>query len=777
MRKWLAFCLLLAALFAALGLVASWPAAANAASDHTYHETFTTTAHMDAAHTTARWDTSRGQLRFHPPMPRSEGVAGQLYHITAWGPAVYVPDTGLVYIFGGPGSPSAIQQYDPTTNTTNKSALRLPYPLVGSAAVYVETRDAVYLLGGSLQANIVAFDVVRGITTVLAHRLPEPLKYASAVYVPNEDKAYIFGGMAADGSERKTILQYDLTAGTVLTVPATLPISVSMTSAIYDPETNSAYIFGGEMFGYPMPSIVRFDLTDHTVAHAGLLPVPCSATSAVYVPEQHAAYIFGGQGFTEALSQTIAYDIDTRTATALPVNLPIERSGAAAVYVPSCGTAYVLGGEQWFFGSTDIVAFDVNTRTSTAITARVDGRSGASAIYADSTRKSYVFGGESLKAPVSQSILVYDVDHVSVSTLDAVLPVSRTDTAAVYDPGTNRGYVFGGMWPGDTPQYFHDIFRFDVTTETITPTGAVLPTGRAGMAAAYAPARGKAYLFGGTDQSGCLNEILIYDPAEDQLTLLPETLPTPAAYAAAVYDARTDKVYLFGGWNPDVADQHLDEIVVFDVSSETTALFPASLPSVRARAAAIAIPDESTAYVIGGSYGRWRNLTDIVRADMATGVVTWVQDISLGVRRSGEGAVYVPDKATAYLFGGTGYQSDAPLDNIIALKFAYPLSETAQSLMVNAQGEKVHHAVLTMEQSLQGCSVSYSLSNDGGQTWENVQPGVRHTFVSPGSDLRWRTTLGGNGETTPFVDSLTITYDDTEGHQVFLPVIVRAYRW
>jgi N-acetylneuraminic acid mutarotase len=786
--KWILLALLVGTALAALTMFGVEFVAAGLDSGRTYYETFATTIYKDAAQTTAMWDTAAGQLRLHPPVPRVEGVAGQLYYPSAWSAAVYVTDTGRVYLFGGTGNPDAIQEYDPATNSSVKSGAVLPYELSGAGAFYVESRSAVYLVGGNWgTTDILVLDVNQRMITVLPNKLPTPLSYASAVYVPSQDKAYIFGGMAGSSplDTRSTILEYDLAAGTVVTLPVSLPISpVAMTSAVYDPVTESAYIFGGQYFGVPTQRIVKFDVVRKTTPTVvGLLPVHCSGTSAVYVPEQEKAYIFGGQGAgaTAPLSQTVQFDIASSTATTLTANLPLERSGATAIYIPSRATAYVLGGQSGLptfpIPLSDIVAFDVNAHTATEIGTSVDGRSGASAIYAPSARKAYLFGGRSgYSNAASQSILVYDVDRVMIDVLPATLPVSRTDTTAVYVPATNQAYVFGGLQPGpETDRYFADILRFDVATERAITASAVLPTGRAGVSAVYVPGSGKAYLFGGVGDSGCLDQILAYDPVQDRLTILSSTLPTAVAYAAVAYDAATDAVYLFGGWNPNVTGQYLDQIVAFDVGSETATPLLARLPFMRGRAAAIAIPGQGVAYVIGGTYGPGRHLGDVVRFDAATGVVTSVSGLRLDVPRSSEAAVYVPEKVMAYLFGGTGYSGDQPLSDIVTLKFAYSLSETAQSLRVNEVGEEVHQALLTAQQTLRGGSVSYLLSNDGGHTWASVLPGVRHVFASPGSDLRWRAVLSGNGETNPVVDSLTITYNEIEQYQLFLPVILKGH--
>ena len=98
MRKWIVLTLLLGVLFAALAWLVTAPVAADLTRAYTYYEAFTTTTFLDAAHTTALWDTAAGQLRLHPPVPRTEGVAGQLYYPSAWSPAVYVPGTGRVYL-------------------------------------------------------------------------------------------------------------------------------------------------------------------------------------------------------------------------------------------------------------------------------------------------------------------------------------------------------------------------------------------------------------------------------------------------------------------------------------------------------------------------------------------------------------------------------------------------------------------------------------------------------------------------------------------------------
>ena len=227
------------------------------------------------------------------------------------------------------------------------------------------------------------------------------------------------------------------------------------------------------------------------------------------------------------------------------------------------------------------MAFDVNSQSTEEIGTAIDGRGGASAIYVPDRRAVYLFGGRAgFESDISYSILHYDVDRVTTDVLSVTLPVSRTETAAVYDSARKQAYIFGGWLPGDTPQYFADVLRFDPAAGTLSATSSALPSGRAGMSAVYVPGSDTVYLVGGVRATGCVDQILVYDPHEDQLTPLAAVLPTAAAHAVPVYDALGNEILLFGGWNPQVSGEHLDQIVVFDVEAETATLLPAKLPFI-----------------------------------------------------------------------------------------------------------------------------------------------------------------------------------------------------
>jgi len=95
--------------------------------------------------------------------------------------------------------------------------------------------------------------------------------------------------------------------------------------------------------------------------------------------------------------------------------------------------------------------------------------------------------------------------------------------------------------------------------------------------------------------------------------------------------------------------------------------------------------------------------------------------------------------------------------------FYFPFG-TAQSREVDATDDTITEATLTAQYILQGGSVDFYLTNDGGDHWAAVQPGVTHVFTTTGSDLRWRVEMASDPvwrNRSPIVDSLRIEYATT----------------
>jgi hypothetical protein len=91
----------------------------------------------------------------------------------------------------------------------------------------------------------------------------------------------------------------------------------------------------------------------------------------------------------------------------------------------------------------------------------------------------------------------------------------------------------------------------------------------------------------------------------------------------------------------------------------------------------------------------------------------------------------------------------------------------AQSREVDTTDDFITAATLTAQYVLQGGSVAFDLSNDGGAHWAVVTPGVTHSFTTTGSDLRWRVRMTADPvwrHRAPIVESLRIAYETTSAN-------------
>jgi len=89
----------------------------------------------------------------------------------------------------------------------------------------------------------------------------------------------------------------------------------------------------------------------------------------------------------------------------------------------------------------------------------------------------------------------------------------------------------------------------------------------------------------------------------------------------------------------------------------------------------------------------------------------------------------------------------------------YQSPRIAQSTKVNTSNFIITRATLTATQTLNGGSVVYEMTANGGVNWEAVTSGGEYTFANTGTDLRWRATLSTSDLTqTPSIDQISITY-------------------
>jgi N-acetylneuraminic acid mutarotase len=150
-----------------------------------------------------------------------------------------------------------------------------------------------------------------------------------------------------------------------------------------------------------------------------------------------------------------------------------------------------------------------------------------------------------------------------------------------------------------------------------------------------------AYIFGGSDLSQSLDEIVRYDPVNDTIRTMNATLPTPRAATMAIWDG--NYAYIIGGFsNTEAGPAFLDDIVRYDPTLDVATPMNATLPHPIWSAGAEW--DGSNAYIFGGSQDR-----SIIRYNPATDNVT-LMDAQFGSIRRNPGVVSAG--AYAYTFGG-----------------------------------------------------------------------------------------------------------------------------
>jgi len=91
----------------------------------------------------------------------------------------------------------------------------------------------------------------------------------------------------------------------------------------------------------------------------------------------------------------------------------------------------------------------------------------------------------------------------------------------------------------------------------------------------------------------------------------------------------------------------------------------------------------------------------------------------------------------------------------------YPVNDMhyAQSIKLNSQHGKIISATLASTDDLNGQTINYFVSADGGTTFEPVTSGVAHDFITTGSDLRWRAELTSTeDDQTPRIDQISLNY-------------------
>lgn len=208
--------------------------------------------------------------------------------------------------------------------------------------------------------------------------------------------------------------------------------------------------------------------------------------------------------------------------------------------------------------------------------------SNSGVVYHEADQLFYLYGGSDDRI-LQNKVYSFDPATGVLTQLAVTLPVSMLQPNAVYDPTTEKVYLFGGRRAiSGSTKYYNGIYvhNLNLATPTLTNTGAVLPVNMGGMQPIYDPETAKIYLFGGGTDNGTgfasRTQILSYNPSS------PSTNPVDTGadlsiprdtMGSAYYDG---VVYLFGGYNWN-ASAYTDIIEKYDIGANTVTLLPETL--------------------------------------------------------------------------------------------------------------------------------------------------------------------------------------------------------
>lgn len=301
------------------------------------------------------------------------------------------------------------------------------------------------------------------------------------------------------------------------------------------------------------------------------LPSPRYATAAAWGGTY--AYVAGGlgSGCSDGSSYCMLILRYHPTDDDLPAvgAFPSGRAGVAAVWHD--GSAYYLGGVVEGATTTDqIVRYVPTTNRVSVLDVGIPPREFASAV-SDGTYV-YLFGGcqrvggENVERHAT--ILRYDPRAGVVDVLNPKLPTGRCGTSAVWDG--NNAYVFGGR---DDNGRLDEIVKFTPATGSVMVVEAKLSVKRSGSAAVWAGDR--AFVIGGLDQVGTpLASVEVYDPSKQTVSVTSTSLPSGLADASAVWTG--DAIHIFGGIQTADRKTYSKQILKYVPSSSSTGSPPPS---------------------------------------------------------------------------------------------------------------------------------------------------------------------------------------------------------
>ena len=298
-----------------------------------------------------------------------------------------------------------------------------------------------------------------------------------------------------------------------LTPASTAPAGRMYHAAVWAPGADGFYVFAGRDRRL-MDDLHFYDCKANEwieVTPAGTAPGPREGHTAVWAPEADGFYVFGGQsnGYRNELhfyDRQANHWIEVTPAGTVPAG----RMYHAAVWAPGADGFYVFAGKDRRL-MDDLHFYDRKANEWIEVTPAGTApgpREGHTAVWAPEADGFYVFGGQS--NGYRNELHFYDrqANHWIEVTPAGTVPAGRMYHAAVWAPGADGFYVFAGR----DRRLMDDLHFYDGKANEwieVTPAGTE-PGPREGHTAVWAPEADGFYVFGG-QSNGYRNELHFFD--------------------------------------------------------------------------------------------------------------------------------------------------------------------------------------------------------------------------------------------------------------------------
>lgn len=265
------------------------------------------------------------------------------------GATTFVPELRRFYFFGQDKAASTgsniVQWVNIDTWEVGFVWPGLDTPVNGAAVIYCPSTQLIYVFGGRNNTSgnhtnlIQTFDPFTETFDTLSETIPTNLTDSEPVYDPESESIFLFGGTTATSTRSSVIYSFDPQTGDITDTTADLPTAATSIGGVYNPDDQLIYLFGG-VWQNGMTTDNLDTILSYNPATPSTNPVNTGATLAEPTENQNGAYakgaiyLFGGFRRTTATYKDIIqkYVPSTNARTTLAATMPRPDDDARAYY-------------------------------------------------------------------------------------------------------------------------------------------------------------------------------------------------------------------------------------------------------------------------------------------------------------------------------------------------------------------------------------------------------------------------------------------------------------